>query len=462
MLIEFSENSPFMNISRVYSNFFKLSSRSIAFLAAGLLLCMLLTIPLFAQTTIVVSDPGRKFPIAVPQLCLQAGVSQATQEIPKTIAKDLDLSGYFEVLNPNSYVEAPGKCVPPDAGVYEDWHMIKAQWLVRGVVVAQGSKIQVQLYLHDVPGQRAVVGKEYEGEQGDAAKIAHRFANEIMKYVTGELGPFGSQVVYSSRVGRFKDLYVMDMDGSNIRQLTNDRGLSLSPAWDPAGRYILYTTYRKRVPDLYIIDVITGRSRPITNNAALEVGGTFTQDGTRVITSVSESMDSSLVMYGLDGKMIKTLTPPNRSIDVSPTISPDGSKLAFCSDRGGKPQIYVMPAEGGPAQRVSFVSSDYCTSPAWSPKGDRLAYVCRFDGGFQMFLSSIDGANPVQLTVGGDNEDPTWSPDGRYLIYASTMGKRYGFNLAMMRVVKNLEGTNIKQLTFNRGDDTEPSWGPRP
>ena len=415
----------------------------------------------YAQTTIVVSDPGRKYPIAMPQLCLQSGASPAITEIPKSIAKDLDLSGYFDVLNPNSYVETPGKCFAPDASAYEDWSIIKAQWLVRGVINSQGTKIKVQLYLHDVPGQKAVVGKEYEGEQSDLKKIAHKFSNEIMKYITGEYGPFGSQIAYSSRIGRFKDLFVMDMDGSSIRQLTNDRGLSLSPAWDPAGRNLLYTTYRKRVPDLYILDVITGKPRAITNNSALEVGGTFTNDGTSLLTSVSTGNDSSLTMYGLDGSVLKNLTPSSRSINVSPTYSPDGSKIAFCSDRAGRPQIYVMNSDGGNPKRVSFVSSDYCTSPAWSPKGDKIAFVCRGDGGFQLFLSAPDGSNAIQLTTGGDNEDPSWSSDGRYLVYASTLGKKYGFNLAMMRVAKNLEGTNVRQLTFSRGDNTEPTWGPR-
>lgn len=415
-----------------------------------------------AQTTVVVSSPGRKFPIALPQLCLEAGQTTAPTEVPRVISRDLDLSGFFDVLNPGSYVETPGRCVPPDAPEYADWSIIRAEWLVRGTVSGQGPNLTIRMFLHDVPGQRAVLGKEYQGSVAEIPRIAHKFANEIMKYVTGEYGPFGSQIVFSGRVGRFKDLFLMDMDGSNVRQLTNDRGLALSPDWSPDGSTLLYTAYRDRVPDLFLMDVATGRSRQLTRGPALEVGGAFTKDGRSLVTSVSKDRESSLVLLDLNGTQIRSLTPPNRAIDVSPSFSPDGSEVAFCSDRAGRPQIYVMGADGSNARRISFVSSEYCTSPAWSPKGDRIAFVCRADGGFQLFVANPDGSNPVQLTSGGDNEDPSWSPDGRYLVFASTFGKRSGFDLALIRVIKNLEGTNMKALTTTRGDDMEPSWGPLP
>jgi TolB protein len=412
-----------------------------------------------AQTTIVVSDPQRKFPIAVPQLCVEGGSSNAHIDIPRIIGKDLDLSGYFDVLNPASYIEGKGRCGNPN---YGDWSVIKTEWLVKGSIVGTGPHVKVQMYLHDVPNQRAVLGKEYEGDVADVGMMANKFANEIMKFVTGESGPFGSKIVFSSRIGRFKDLFVMDMDGSNIRQLTNEKGLALSPAWDPAGQNVLYTSYRNRVPDLFVLDVASSHSRQLTHNSALEVGGAFTKDGRAILTSLTEDRDSDLVLYGLDGGLIRRLTPPNGAIDVSPSYSPDGSQITFCSDRGGRPQIYVMSSDGGDARRVSFVESNYCTSPVWSPKGDRIAFVCRSDGGFQTYLSQADGSNPIQLTSGGSNEDPDWSPDGRYLVFASTFGKKGGFNLAMMRVAKNLEGSSMSQISFSRGDDTEPTWGPVP
>jgi TolB protein len=419
--------------------------------------------PLQAQTTVVVSNPQRQSPIALPQLCLRGENAHAAREIPRVMAKDLDLSGYFEVLNPAAYLDDNNTgCTSGDVAKYDDWATIRAEWLVKGVIESQGQQVRLKLFLHDVPSRKAVVGKEYSGTVADIANIAHKFANEVMKFVTGKEGPFGSRIVFSSRIGRFKDLFVMDMDGSNVRQLTKERGLALSPAWDKAGEKILFTSYRQRIPDLFMLDLAKGTTTQITKGPALEVGGTFTPPGTSILTSITESNDSSLVEIDFSGRKRRTLTPRNGAIDVSPDISPDGRYVAFCSDRAGGPQIYVMESGGGPATRVSFVSSRYCTSPAWSPDGDRIAFVCRADGGFQLFLANPDGSSPLQLTSGGDNEDPTWSPDGRYVAFASTFGKKAGFNLALMRVARNLEGSNFRQISFTRGDDSQPDWGPLP
>ena len=409
----------------------------------------------WAGTDLSVRGSGRLFPIAVPQLCLQGGNSEATRDIPRIIGRDLDLSGYFEVLNPNSYIEAPGKCGPPDGVAYTDWTVIGAEGLVRGVVSGGPEGLKIQMYLLDVNKQQVVLGKEYSGDASQIPRIAHKFANEIMKFFTGEYGVFGTQIAFSSRVGRFKELFVMDMDGSNIRQLTNERGLAISPAWEPSGKRLVYTSYRTRTPDLFLIDVFSRAVRQVTHTPGMEVGAHFTPGGSNLIVSLTEDRDSDLVVLNTSGAVLQRLTPPNGAIDVSPSYSPDGSQMVFCSDRGGGPQIYMMGSDGSNPHRVSFATSNYCTSPRWSPKGDKIVFVCRADAGFNIFVSSPDGSKPFQLTSSGNNEDPDWSPDGRYITFATTMG-RGAYSLALMRS----DGSNIRQLTQSRGGDFQPAWGP--
>ena len=102
-------------------------------------------------------------------------------------ARDLDLSGFFEVLNANTYIETPGKCDAKEGLAYSDWSVIGAEGLVKGVVrPLGGDKILVQLYLHDVQRQQAVLGKEYQGDLAFASQIAHKFANEVMRFFYGE------------------------------------------------------------------------------------------------------------------------------------------------------------------------------------------------------------------------------------------------------------------------------------
>lgn len=415
--------------------------------------------PVSAQTDIYVRGSGKLFPIAMPQLCVQSGESAANRDVPRIIGRDLDLSGYFEVLDPNAYIETPGKCVGPDKGAYSDWSVIGAEGLVRGVVEARpGGRLRLQLFLHDVQRQSVVLGKEYEGDETQIPRMAHKFANEIMRFFTGEPGVFGSQIAFSSRVGRFKELFVMDMDGSNIRQLTNERGLAVSPSWDPFGRSLVYTSYRGRVPDLFMIDVGTRNVQQLTRGDALEIGAHFSAQGGKILTSVMQGRESNIVLLNPNGSIFRRISSSNLNIDTSPFWSPDNSKILFVSNRAGGPQIYVMNADGSDARRISFVTANYCTSPSWAPKGDKIAFVCRADSGFQIFIANADGSNPIQVTSGGDNEDPDWSPDGRYITFATTFGRGGAFNLALMRS----DGSNIRQLTQSRGGDFQPSWGPMP
>lgn len=408
----------------------------------------------WAQTDLYVRGAGKLIPVAMPKLCLESGEGDAAGQIPAVMSKDLDLSGYFEVLDAKSYIETPGKCAPQESTTYSDWSVIGTEGLIKGTVSNSGREVRVQLYLHDVQKQSVVLAKQYQGDPSQVKMMAHRFANEVMKYYTGFPGVFGTQIAFSSRVGRFKELFVMEMDGSNMRQLTNERGLAISSAWDPSGTKLVYTSFRNRVPDLFLLDVNSKSVKQLTRTSDLEVGAHFL-NSEQIVFSKTEGTDSDIMVMNIDGSGLRRLTPPNRAIDVSPIPSPDGSKILFCSNRGGGPQIYVMGADGSNANRVSFGQSSYCTSPAWAPSGDKIAFVCQSDGGQNIFISNPDGSNTVQLTSVGRNEDPEFSADGRYLTFATT---QFGgaFSIAIMRA----DGLSMKQITSSRGGDYEPAWGP--
>lgn len=423
------------------------------------LFSLILASTTLAQVKVSVRGAGRLFPIGLPQLCLAEGVSPAPKDIPEVVSRDLTISGFFEVLNPNIFIERPGRCGDENSISYTDWSAIGAEGVVRGEVFANpnGSR-RIRLWLHDIVGRRVVLGKEYVGDETQIRQIAHRFANEVLKYFTGESGVFGSQISFSSRIGRFKELYVMDMDGSNLRQLTQDRGLALSSSFSPDGKGVVYTSYRNRVPNIFFYDLYSKRVQQITQSSDLEMGPKMGRNGEGILAAVSTGRESNIVLYDSNGRIKKRLTKGGGIIDVSPDWSPDHSQIAFCSNRGGGPQIYVMNADGSNPRRISFASSNYCTSPAWSPRGDKIAYVCRADSGFNIFVSRPDGSEPIQLTSGGSSEDPSWSPDGRYITFASTFGRGRTYNLAMMRVDTGV----THQLTSGGSDDTDPSWGPLP
>lgn len=411
----------------------------------------------FSQTEIHISGPQVGFPIAIPQLCDTGGGQNAAVALPEAIVKDLQLSGFFRVINPNSYVETPGKCLTPDKIAFSDWSIIGAEALVHGEIqmVNPDKTMRVQMYLYNVLQQKAVVAKQYDASLADIGRVAHRFANEIVRYFTGEPGIFGTKIVYVSKVGRFKELFITDLDGSNIKQLTRDVGLAVSPSWSSAGDSIVYTSYRTKRPELYTMSPDGSHVRQITNSPGLKISAKFTPDGSSILASASQNGRPNLVFFDLHGKILHRLTSSD-AIDVSPSWSPDGSFLTFCSSRSGGPQIYVMTRGGGDIRRISYANSNYCTSPAWSPKGDKIAFTCRTPDGFQIFTVGPDGQQAVQLTFKGDNEDPSWAPDGRYLTFSS----------ALKGGVKNvvifpLTTANPIKVTSSRSEDSEPAWSPR-
>ncbi len=436
-----------------------LSVRMIGGVASlAVVLCFCCANSVLAQTDLNISGAKAGFPIAVPMLCNESSRSSAEREIPKVIAKNLKVSGIFTVLNPNSFVTNAGRCLAKDQIVYSDWSIIGAEALVYGKVRelrGRHREIEVILYLHDVLQKRPVLGKRYEGELGDLKMIADRFSNEIIKYFTGEKGVFGTKIAYVSKLGRFKEIFLMDTDGSNVKQLTRDRGLALSPSWNNDSSRIIYTSYRTRRPELYMISAEGGIPQQLTKRPGLELGAEFAPVGKEILASATVNGVTNLVMFDLRGRFKRKVTHSS-AIDVSPSWSPDGRRIAFCSNRGGGPQIYVMNSDGSNPRRISFTDSNYCTSPAWSPKGDKIAYVCR-DGANQVYISDTKGKRVIQLTFAGNNEDPAWSPDGRSLAFSSNMRRGGPRNV----VVYSLLGNTTTQISYAKSEDSMPAWSSR-
>jgi len=135
-----------------------------------------------------------------------------------------------------------------------------------------------------------------------------------------------------------------------------------------------------------------------------------------------------------------------------PAVSPDGSRIAFVSDRGGSPQIYLMRADGSDIRRVTFEGS-YNTSPGWSPTGDRIVFSCR-RGKNQICIVKPDGSALTQLTESGNNEDPSFSPDGRFITFSSDRDGKKG--IYIMRA----NGEAQKKVSPQGLRSNAPAWSP--
>lgn len=407
----------------------------------------------------IVGQGGLKFPIAVSplkNLGTAADTGKLSEGIADAIVYDLDLSGWFKVLDRTAYIEHPQKSgVTLGTFDFKDWSTIGAEGLVKGGFTIQGDEVTVELRLFDVFQNKERVGKRYVGRVKDYRRIAHKFTDEIINQFTGIPGIFNTRLAYvSTSGGRFKEIHVAHLDGTEKFQVTNNHTINLSPSWTPDGRSVLYTSYKDRNSSLYMFELYSGKEVKFAPRNGRYIGGKVSPDGQFIAATMEMGGNSNLYLLDRSGNLVRRLTD-SPGIEVSPSWSPDSRQLVFVSDRSGSPQLFVLDVASGKSRRLTY-SGSYNTSPEWSSRGDRIAYTGRVGSRFAIFTIGSEGGEARKLTPeSSDSEDPAWSPDGRFIAFSSNRAGKY--HLYIMQA----NGENQRRLTGSGGDDTKPSWSPR-
>ncbi len=409
----------------------------------------------------IIGTGGVRFPIAVsPLKNLGANTGDSARlstGIADAMVHDLELSGWFKVIDRSAYLEnAQTSGITLGTFDLKDWSTIGADGLVKGGFSVQGDEVSVELRLFDVYQGKERIGKRYTGRVRDYRRIAHKFVDEIINQFTGVPGVFNTRIAYvSNSGGRFKEIFVSHLDGSEKFQVTDNHTINLSPDWSPDGRSVLYSSFKDRNQTLYLFELYSGKEIRFAPRAGGRyLSGKFSPDGQTIVATHESGGNTNLYLLDRTGNVIRQLTS-NPGIEVSPSWSPDGKQIVFVSDRSGSPQIYIMDVGSGNTRRLTY-SGSYNTSPAWSPKGDRIVYTGRVGSRFAIFTIPADGGEPRKLTAESfDSEDPTWSPDGRFIAFSSNRAGKY--HLYVMQA----SGDNQRRLTGSGGDDTKPSWSPR-
>ena len=390
------------------------------------------------------------YPLAV------APFSGGGEEIYQTLVDDLTDSGLFspQVLNPKGYLADPSEGFTVSTIKFGRWSDVGAEGLVKGIVKIEGGQIVGDFKLFDVLAQQEQLHKTYRMPQGQARRMAHKLADDLVLFFTNEPGPFETELCFAKAVGRRKEIFVSDWDGHNQRQVTHNTDLDIVPNWSSDGQGILYTRYENQHPDLVEVYPATGKQRTLSRRGDLNSGGVVSPDGRRIVWSMS--VDGNADLYAMDsngGNFTRLTNEPG--IDTSPTWSPDGHQIAFVSQRGGSPQIYAMNADGSGVRRLTYQGS-YNQTPKWSPRGDLIAFTARDERAvFDLFTLNVQTGQVTRITQDqGQNSDPSWSPNGRLLVFISTRtGKPELW-------VTTPDGNSQHQLTHDGGYST-PSWGPR-
>ena len=248
------------------------------------------------------------------------------------------------------------------------------------------------------------------------ADVQVDFVTEAAVVSTGS----GQIAFVSGRDGN-AEIYVMNADGSSLRNLTNNPASDVQPVWSPDGSKIAFTTFRDGNDEIYVMNA--------------------------------------------DGSGLTNLSN-NPASDGLPVWSPDGSKIAFVSDRDGSDgihgEIYVMNADGSAVARLTTDAHVLFQYPqhVWSPDGKRIAYVQFVSCGSRcippyayIWVANADGSGATQLTNGRADAEPVWSPDGTRIAFRSLQG---GYRIAVM----NANGSGQVTLTDSTGNDEVPVWSP--
>jgi TolB protein len=298
----------------------------------------------------------------------------------------------------------------------------------RGMLVIFGWFYSTDPHLPSLQ-QAQVFGRVYTAslDQAGAVDAGHRYAADILA-VFGGKSLVGTRIVFVSNRSGAKEIWVMNWDGTNQKQLTHYGSISTFPSASPDGRVVAFTTYAPGYPAIRLISIDTGRQLPFYNQrASMNAFVTFTPDSHHIIySSTAGGGPAQLYMANIDGSNFHRVTSSG-AIEVEPKINPKtGTDMVDVSGRSGLPQIYHMNLEGADVRRLSAGTGE-AVNPAWNPDGDHIAFAWTrgFEpGNYNIFIMDVVSGETTQLTSNeGRNENPSWAPDSAHLVYASKRGR---------------------------------------
>lgn len=404
----------------------------------------------------------KKTIIAFPEIRSTGAVAEgASKVIYDTITDDLNFMDFFRLLGKSAFIEDASKS-GVTAGTFKmtDWSTVGAEVLIKSSLAQQGPGLAFDLHVFDTASGKELLNKRLISGPTESKILAHTAANQIVQTLTGLPGIFLTKIAMScDRTGK-KEIYVMNIDGSDVKQITHHRSIAFAPAWSPDSSKLLYSLFTKNRSnikniDLYEYSFKTNEIRMLSNRKGINSGAAYSPDGSKIALTMSFLGNPEIFTMEAGSSAVTRVTK-SMGFDVDPSFSPDGSRLAFVSNRTGMPMVFTMKTDGSDVKRLTFAGR-YNATPSWSKQGGKLTFAGWIDGIFDIFTMNSDGTNIERLTKSqGNNEDPFFSPDGNFIAFSSNRtGQK---NIYAM----NVDGTFVKRLTYGLGNCVAPKWSNPP
>ncbi|MBN1383722.1 MAG: PD40 domain-containing protein [Elusimicrobia bacterium] len=376
--------------------------------------------------------------------------SEVSSEIAQIVANDLSYSGNFDVIADSMTTltkEFDFSKTDRDTMIIKD-----ANTVVKFETELKSDKILVTAYCWDVGSAKKIFDKKYKYDKREIRKLAHNLSQDIVEYITGQQMKFSSKIAFCSTLSGHKEIWCIDYDGKNLKQLTYHKSISILPKFSHDGRYIFYTTYKNNNPDVFRYDFEKAESTPFLTYQGINIPGSVSPDGKYFIATLSKSGDPEIYLFASSGRLIRRLTYSS-GVDTAASFSPNSQEFVFVSDRSGNPQLFVMDIDGTNLRRMTH--SGYNDSPSWSPIGDKIVFTRKHGSVFDIYILDVAEKKEYRLTENsGSNENPSFSFDGRHIVFSSNRNGTYTL------FTMSSSGSNQKQLGVATKDSTNPTWSP--
>ncbi len=277
------------------------------------------------------------------------------------------------------------------------------------------------------------------------------------------INAWGEQYIafHSNRTGNF-DIYIIDRNGENLRNLTNHPASDVAPTWAPDGHSLAFQSTRDGNPEIYIMDINSNQVRRLTNHPRWDLTPTWSPDGNWIAFVSDRNGTSHVYKIDINGKNLRQLTIAGK-YNLQPAWHPDGQSIFFARPTVGfEGQIFKMDTNGFDTRGfISFPQAEP-GSPAWAPDGKQIAYTSNI-GGRSIYIADAKGKNP-RLVSPVDNywsNAPTWSPDAKWIAYYATIEfPADNPNATEDIYICSVNGGKPQRITQHLGDDGYPAWAP--
>jgi TolB protein len=371
---------------------------------------------------------------------------------------DLSFSGFFTMAGRSFYPAKP--IVRPEIDIdYDAWDALpfKVSFLTVGSMgLVRDGVVRMELSVYDMRQRKQSFGTSYTGNINDTRKIAHMWADEIVYYLTAATsnGISNTRIAYVSKKGDAQEISLMDYDGYNPTQFTNNGSLNLFPNWAPDNSKLAFVSYRPN-PEVVIYSTVDGARLPFPMANSLASTPAISPNGTDIaFTRRTAGGNSNIFVSALDGSRLRNLTN-TRANETSPTWSPSGRQIAYISgEKAG--QVYIRDVDGTNECRILKEGGD-SDAVSWSPDGRWLAFHWKPSRSNHYDIFVADAATGVirQITSGnGSNESPSWAPDSRHLAFQSN---RSGSWQIYIMLLDRTDASAIRQIT-TQGNNKSPAW----